>query len=103
VVDYEELQPRLEALLLRHEEDLERTATLEKRVAAVVQQYAVQVCFMGASLPRRDLVLTRVFIVIQVDSLSELFVAWDEMLCAAEDRIGKLEKEREERSRHGYE
>ncbi|KAH9972537.1 hypothetical protein BGW80DRAFT_1227379 [Lactifluus volemus] len=78
--DYEELQPRLEGLLLRHEEDLERTATLEKRVAAVVQQYALQ-----------------------VDSLSELFVAWDEMLCAAEDRIGKLEKEREERYRHGYE
>jgi hypothetical protein len=65
VVDYEELQPRLEGLVLRHEEDLERTATLEKRVAAVVQQYALQVCFTGFLYPGVTIVLTRVFIVIQ--------------------------------------
>ncbi|KAI0251591.1 hypothetical protein BJV78DRAFT_1275307 [Lactifluus subvellereus] len=90
--DYETLQPRLEALLLRHEEDLERAAALEKRVAGIVRQYAIQACF--APHPPTAA---------QVDSLSELFVAWDEMLHAAEDRIGKLEKEREERSRRGYE
>jgi hypothetical protein len=38
----------------------------------------------------------------QVDSLSELFVAWDEILRVAEDRVIKLEREREERSRRGY-
>lgn len=39
----------------------------------------------------------------QVDGLSELFVAWDETLRVAEERVGKLEKGREERSRRGYE
>ena len=38
----------------------------------------------------------------QVDGLSELFVMWDETLRRAEDRVTKLEKEREERSRRGY-
>jgi hypothetical protein len=38
----------------------------------------------------------------QVDGLSELFVMWDETLRKAEDRVTKLEKEREERSRRGY-
>ncbi|KAI0291668.1 hypothetical protein B0F90DRAFT_1642085 [Multifurca ochricompacta] len=78
--DYEALQPRLEALLLRHAEDLERATALEKRVARIVRQYALQ-----------------------TDSLSELFVAWDETLRAAEDKVGKMEKVQEERSRHGYE
>jgi len=78
-VDYEALQPRLEALLLRHQGDIDRAAALEKRVARIVRQYTMQ-----------------------VDSLSELFVAWDETLRVAEDRVGKLEKEQEERSRRGY-
>ncbi len=38
----------------------------------------------------------------QVDGLSELFVMWDETLRRAEDRVTKLEKEQEERSRRGY-
>jgi hypothetical protein len=38
----------------------------------------------------------------QVDSLSELFVVWDETLRVAEEKVGKLEKGREERSRRGY-
>ena len=42
-IDYEELQPRLEALLVRHHEDVERVAALEKRVAEIVRQYAIQV------------------------------------------------------------
>lgn len=77
--DNEALRPRLEALLLRHGEDLECAAALEKRVAGIVRQYALQ-----------------------VDGLSELFVVWDETLRRAEDRVTKLEKEREERSRRGY-
>ncbi|KAI0260092.1 hypothetical protein BC834DRAFT_902306 [Gloeopeniophorella convolvens] len=80
LAEYEALQPRLEALLLRHEEDLARAAALEKRVGALVRQYTLQ-----------------------VDTLSELFVAWDETLRGAEDRVGKLEKEREERARLGFE
>lgn len=38
----------------------------------------------------------------KVDSLSELFVAWDETLRVAEESVGQLEKGREERSRRGY-
>lgn len=78
--DYEALQPRLEALLVRHQEDVDRAAVLEKRVASIVRQYAIQ-----------------------IDGLSELFVAWDEAIRAVEDRVGKLEKDREERSRRGFE
>jgi len=78
--DYNALQPRLEALMLRHKEDLDRAAALEKRIARIVRQYAMQ-----------------------VDSLSELFVAWDETLQVAEDSAGKLEKDQEDRSRRGFE
>ncbi len=42
-IDYEALQPRLEALSVRHQEDVDRTAALEKRVARIVRQYAIQV------------------------------------------------------------
>ncbi|KAH8978965.1 hypothetical protein EDB92DRAFT_1937457 [Lactarius akahatsu] len=77
--DNEALRPRLEALLLRHAEDLERAAALEKRVAKIVREYALQ-----------------------VDGLSELFVMWDETLRRAEDRVTMLEKVQEERSRRGY-
>jgi len=78
--DYDALQPRLEALMIRHQEDLDRAAALEKRVAGIVRQYAVQ-----------------------VDSLSELFVAWDGTLQVTEDRVGKLDKAQEDRSRRGFE
>jgi hypothetical protein len=54
VVDYEELQPRLEALLLRHEEDLDRAAALEKRVAALVRRYALQVRSTARLLTKRE-------------------------------------------------
>ncbi|KAI9450114.1 hypothetical protein BJY52DRAFT_1126172 [Lactarius psammicola] len=77
--DNEALRPRLEVLLSRHAEDLERAAALEKRVAKIVRQYALQ-----------------------VDGLSELFVMWDETLRRTEDRVTRLEKERDERSRRGY-
>ncbi|KAI0032292.1 hypothetical protein K488DRAFT_50182 [Vararia minispora EC-137] len=78
--DYEALQPRLDALLVRHAEDARRAAMLEARIAAVVQHYASQ-----------------------VDELSEVFVEWDEVLREAEERVGKLEREKAERARLGYE
>ncbi|KAI9437945.1 hypothetical protein H4582DRAFT_2111564 [Lactarius indigo] len=62
---------------------LQRTSSappsLEKRVAKIVREYALQ-----------------------VDGLSELFVMWDETLRRAEDRVTKLEKEQGERSLRGY-
>jgi hypothetical protein len=99
-VDYEALQPRLEALLLRHQGDIDRAAALEKRVARIVRQYPMQVCML--LLPTWAQATVTYDCPTQVDSLSELFVAWDETLRVAEDRVGKLEKEQEERSRRGY-
>lgn len=93
------MQPRLEALLSRHAEDLERAAALEKRVAKIVRQYALQVRFKFLTdAPMKNQPSST-----QVDGLSELFVMWDEVLRTAEDGVTKLEKEREERSRRGYE
>jgi hypothetical protein len=39
----------------------------------------------------------------QVDALSELFVAWDDTITEAEDKVQKLERDREERRRLGLE
>ena len=40
---------------------------------------------------------------IQVDALSELFVAWDDVLTETENKVTRLEREREERQRLGFE
>ncbi|KAI0730948.1 hypothetical protein C8Q76DRAFT_766437 [Earliella scabrosa] len=78
--DYEALQPRLEALLKAHDEDLRMAADLEKRIALLMDHYATN-----------------------VDTLSELFVSWDETIRDAEDEVDTLEKDREEKRRLGYE
>ncbi|GBE86254.1 hypothetical protein BKA93DRAFT_816524 [Sparassis latifolia] len=80
LADYKILQPRLEALVQAHTEDLEKAADLEKRIAALMDRYATS-----------------------VDTLSELFVAWDDAVREAEDHVAKLERDREERRRLGYE
>ena len=38
----------------------------------------------------------------QVDALSELFVAWDDVLAETEYKVTKLERAREERQQLGY-
>ncbi|KAJ6610211.1 hypothetical protein B0H10DRAFT_2166111 [Mycena sp. CBHHK59/15] len=78
--DYEALQPRLDALLKSHHEDLELASSLEKRVAKLMETHATQ-----------------------VDALSELFVAWDDTIMDAEDKILRLERDRLERQRLGFE
>ena len=40
---------------------------------------------------------------LQVDSLSELFVEWDDVLREAETRIAQLERDKAERESLGYE
>ena len=40
---------------------------------------------------------------LQVDALSELFVAWDDVLAETENKVTKLERDRQERQRLGYE
>jgi hypothetical protein len=42
-VDYEELQPRLDAVIVRYEEDAKMAAQLEARIGDVIQSYATQV------------------------------------------------------------
>ncbi|TFY80325.1 hypothetical protein EWM64_g3687 [Hericium alpestre] len=78
--DYEPLQPRLEAVIERHHEDVKTAAALEKRVASIMKQYASQ-----------------------VDNLSELFVAWDEAVRGVEEQVARMERDRDERIRLGYE
>ncbi|KAJ7760562.1 hypothetical protein B0H16DRAFT_1312823 [Mycena metata] len=80
LADYETFQPRLDTLLKAHHEDLELAASLEKRVARLMENHATQ-----------------------VDALSELFVAWDDTVMDAEDRIVRLERDRHERQRLGLE
>ncbi|KAF7308770.1 hypothetical protein MKEN_01076100 [Mycena kentingensis (nom. inval.)] len=78
LADYEALQPRLDALLKAHDEDVARAALLEKRIGNLMQNHATQ-----------------------VDALSELFVVWDDTLIEAEDKILALERDRQERRRLG--
>jgi len=40
---------------------------------------------------------------LQVDALSEVFVAWDDILAETENKVTKFERDREERQRLGYE
>jgi len=77
---YEELKPRLEALIKAYQEDLELVGSLEKRVAELMRNNATQ-----------------------VDALSELFVAWDDTLTEAENKVTRLEREKAERLRLGLE
>ncbi|RXW18710.1 hypothetical protein EST38_g7142 [Candolleomyces aberdarensis] len=78
--DYEQLEPRLDKLLKANAADIELAASLERRIATLMQKHATS-----------------------VDTLSELFVAWDDAITGAEDTIVQFEKEKEERKRLGLE
>ncbi|KDQ51048.1 hypothetical protein JAAARDRAFT_199436 [Jaapia argillacea MUCL 33604] len=80
LADFQPLKPRLEALAKAHEEDIKLAADLERRVAALMERYATH-----------------------VDALSELFVAWDETITEVEMKVSKLERERGEKRRLGFE
>ncbi|KAI0785188.1 hypothetical protein C8Q75DRAFT_723130 [Abortiporus biennis] len=79
LAEYEQLQPRLEKLVEEHRKDLELAKSLEGRIAQLMDRYATN-----------------------VDTLSELFVAWDEGIQDAEDELSRLERDKEERIRLGY-
>ncbi|KAF9223980.1 hypothetical protein BS17DRAFT_752898 [Gyrodon lividus] len=79
LTDYETLQPRLQALLAAQEEDMRLAASLEKRISSLVERHATH-----------------------VDALSDLFVAWDDVLTETESKITKLERDKDERQRLGY-
>ncbi|THV02457.1 hypothetical protein K435DRAFT_775463 [Dendrothele bispora CBS 962.96] len=80
LADHIELEPRLNKLIQLHEENDERTAVLQKRIAGIIEEHATY-----------------------VDALSELFVAWDDTITGAELKISRLERDREERQRLGLE
>jgi len=80
LADYETFQPRLDILLKAHRQDLDLVASLEKRVARLMEGHATH-----------------------VDALSELFVLWDDTAMDAEDKILRLERDRLERQRLGLE
>ncbi|EPT01070.1 hypothetical protein FOMPIDRAFT_1121021 [Fomitopsis schrenkii] len=78
--EHKVLQLRLDALLKAHEEDAEMASRLERRIAGLMDRYATR-----------------------VDTLSELFLAWDDDLRGSEDGLMKLERDHEERRKLGYE
>ncbi|PCH36258.1 hypothetical protein WOLCODRAFT_81749 [Wolfiporia cocos MD-104 SS10] len=80
LAEHKDLQPRLDALLKAQEEDARRAEALERRIAKLMERYASR-----------------------VDTLSELFVVWDETIGETEDQVSRLERDREERRRLGYE
>jgi len=80
LADYQPLQHRLENLLKSHHENVQLAASLEKRVGRLVENHAKN-----------------------VDALSELFVAWDDTITEVEAKVSRLEREREERRRLGFE
>ncbi|KAF8159434.1 hypothetical protein B0H34DRAFT_796679 [Crassisporium funariophilum] len=80
LLDHEKLQPRLAALLEAYNEDAKLAASLEERIASLVDRHATY-----------------------VDALSELFVAWDDTITEAEDKLAIMERERTERLRLGLE
>ncbi|KAJ3852465.1 hypothetical protein EV368DRAFT_64906 [Lentinula lateritia] len=75
---YIPLQPRLAALVELHQQNRDRVEVLERRVAGVMQSHAGY-----------------------TDTLSDLFLAWDGALIEAENRVVRLEREKEERERLG--
>ncbi|EIN09645.1 hypothetical protein PUNSTDRAFT_66122 [Punctularia strigosozonata HHB-11173 SS5] len=77
---YETLQPRLQALLRAQEDDRKLAASLEERIANLIDRHTIH-----------------------VDALSELFVDWDDTLAEVEDKTSRLERQREEKQRLGYE
>ncbi|EED81208.1 predicted protein [Postia placenta Mad-698-R] len=80
LANYKDLQPRLDVLLKAHQEDAEKAATLEARISGLMDRYATR-----------------------IDTLSELFVAWDDALRDAEEKARAAERDKEERKKLGYE
>ncbi|KIJ25715.1 hypothetical protein M422DRAFT_193118 [Sphaerobolus stellatus SS14] len=80
LADHEELKPRLEALSAAHDQDLAKAKELENRIANLLERHATK-----------------------VDALSDLFVAWNDVITEAEDKVMRAEKEKKEKRRLGYE
>jgi len=74
---------------------------LEKRTAALIERHATHVFFSTFFTPIGGVLNPPS--ICQVDALSELFVAWDDTITEAEDKISRLERDREERRRLGLE
>ena len=80
----------MDALWKAHEEDIILAASLEKRIAGLVEGHSTHVRFAHD----QPVVLHSR---LQSDALSELFVAWDNVLAETENKVMKLERDREER------
>ncbi|KAJ4473577.1 hypothetical protein J3R30DRAFT_3509779 [Lentinula aciculospora] len=75
---YVPLNPRLSALIESHQQNQLRADELERRVARIMESHAGY-----------------------IDTLSDLFLAWDDALIDAENRMMKMERTKEERERVG--
>ncbi|KAF9530392.1 hypothetical protein CPB83DRAFT_875102 [Crepidotus variabilis] len=76
--DHQNLDTRLRLLTKSYEEDAALASSLEARISSLVQRHATY-----------------------VDTLSELFVAWDDTLTDAEEKLSRMERNRAERLRLG--
>jgi hypothetical protein len=103
--DYEQLQPRLDELLQANMADIELAASLERRIASLMQKHATSVRYLTSHSHITLVLIVEpfMFAILQVDTLSELFVAWDDAITGAEDAIVQLEREKGERRRLGLE
>ncbi|KAJ7577051.1 hypothetical protein C8J56DRAFT_972205 [Mycena floridula] len=79
LADYEMLEPRMHALATAHHDNLKLAADLESRITGLVERHATH-----------------------IDTLSELFVAWDEAIMEAETKLSRLERDRHEQRRLGF-
>jgi hypothetical protein len=76
---------------------VQSASELEKRVAGLVENYSshVRSCASSSTFCLRANV-------VQIDTLSELFVDWNDSITMAELRTQKLERTQKERERLGY-
>ncbi|KAJ3795670.1 hypothetical protein GGU11DRAFT_791351 [Lentinula aff. detonsa] len=119
---YIPLKPRLSTLLELHEQNTARADELEGRVAGIMESHTGYVssssmCTVTTAFARLlylriflfcfrsylsiDFELSVTYLEIQIDTLSNLFLAWDDALTDAENRLMRIEREKEERERVG--
>ncbi|KZS91838.1 hypothetical protein SISNIDRAFT_413577 [Sistotremastrum niveocremeum HHB9708] len=77
--EYAKLEERLDKLIANHKEDMEFASDIERRVTALLEKYTTR-----------------------VDSLSEKFIEWNDIVTDAEDRTARRQREQAERQKLGH-
>lgn len=96
--EHEDLKPRLDALIKAHEEDALAASQLEERITSLLQRYTTRVLLISLYSCDSFLIMVR-----QTDSLSELFVEWNNVISSMEDKVNRMERDKQEQVKLGYE